>query len=212
MASLLPPDEEPGRTTGLKLAPFNPSSASVIAASLELLALQAGDVLFDLGCGDGRVMIEACRAQPGLRAVGIEYDQVFATRARDAVTAAGLADRVQVQHANVLDVDYSSATAVFVYLVPKGMQLVKPKLLELLAQGRRVVSYVFSVPGLQPAAVRDYKGTKVNYYDSSCIAAANAEPNRPEAALGVPASASDVTADGAATVSKVGGGSVVSEG
>jgi SAM-dependent methyltransferase len=161
---------------GENLAPFNPSMQPVVDTALELLKLSADDIFYELGCGDGRVMVAAAQATPGLRCVGVEYDEEYADRAKRAVDEAGLGERVSVLHANVLDVDISSATAVsvllsslsissaspysplttcvcpphqvFVYLVPKGMKCVAPHLKTLVEEkGGRVVSYVFSVPG-----------------------------------------------------------------
>mmetsp|Transcript_30029 Transcript_30029/g.50649 ORF Transcript_30029/g.50649 Transcript_30029/m.50649 type:complete len:181 (+) Transcript_30029:33-575(+) len=141
-------DAGPGPRIGENLAPFNPSMQPVVDTALELLALTDSDVLYELGCGDGRVMIAAAIATPGLRCVGIEYDAEYAERARRAVETAGLEERVSVIHGNVLDVYMSDATSVFVYLVPKGMKLVAPMLKSLVDErGGRIVSYIFSVPG-----------------------------------------------------------------
>jgi len=93
-------------------------------------------------------MVAAALATPGLRCVGVEYDAEYAGRARAAVAEAGLADRVTVLHANVLDVPFlADATCCFIYLVPKGMKLIADDLCTLVARGGRVVSYVFAVPG-----------------------------------------------------------------
>jgi Mycolic acid cyclopropane synthetase len=67
------------------LAPFNPSSDTSIAMALEMLNLQDDDVLFDLGCGDGRILIRAVQSRPDCRCVGIEIDNVFASRADEAI-------------------------------------------------------------------------------------------------------------------------------
>lgn len=156
--------EEESELLGTKLAPFNPSMPYVVEAALAMLQLSNEDVLYDLGCGDGRVMIAAALATPGLRCIGIEYDSKYAARAQEAVAAAGLTERVTVHHANVLDVSIADATAAFVYLVPKGMVLVAPALQKLIARGGRVVTYVFSMPDATPTQVEMAKGTKIYRY------------------------------------------------
>jgi cyclopropane fatty-acyl-phospholipid synthase-like methyltransferase len=131
------PSEE---RVGEKLAPFNPSSQPVIDCALEMLRLGPGDVLFDLGCGDGRVLVEACR-RTGAQGVGIEYDGALVRKARQAVENAGVCDSIQIRHESLEGVDLDKATAVFVYLVPEGMKLVAPKLASLIDRGGRVVAY-----------------------------------------------------------------------
>ena len=83
---------------GENLAPFNPSMQPVVDTALELLQLKAGDILYELGCGDGRVMVAAALATPGLKCVGVEYDLEFAERAKAAVADAGLRDRITVRN------------------------------------------------------------------------------------------------------------------
>lgn len=120
----------------------------VVSTALSLLQLNEEDVLYELGCGDGRVMIAAAQHTPGLRCVGVEYDRVFVDRAVAAVAEAGLEDVVRVLHEDVQNVLMDDATAVFVYLVPQGMRAMAPRLLDLLARGGRVVAYMFSLPGI----------------------------------------------------------------
>ncbi len=75
--------------------------------------------------------------------------------------------QVSILHQNVLDADISAATALFVYLVPEGMVLVKDRLAELVAAGSRVVSYVFSIPGMVPTRIVTYKKVmKIYLYTS----------------------------------------------
>jgi SAM-dependent methyltransferase len=129
-----------GELVGDGLAPFNPSGEGVIEAALLLLCLTPADLLFELGCGDARLLVAAAEAS-GARGVGIEYDSKFAQRAVALVRERGLQDQVTVQHANALDVDLDAATAAFVYLVPKGMAQLRGKLEGLLRRGGRVVTY-----------------------------------------------------------------------
>ena len=91
-----------------RLAPFNPTHESSIDVAIHLLQLQPSDVLFDLGCGDGRMIIRAASRVDGLRCVGIELDESLVARGRDMVVAktsadkAALTDRVEIRNGDVL--------------------------------------------------------------------------------------------------------------
>ncbi|CAM9674054.1 unnamed protein product, partial [Hapterophycus canaliculatus] len=148
---------------GQKLAPFNPSGDNVIQMAIEMLQLTRESVLYDLGCGDGRLLVEAVKSS-GARGVGVEYDKRYADRALKRVTDAELAQRINVIHGNVLDADIEGATAVFVYLVPAGMVALKDGLVSLLRAGSRVVTYVFAIPDLNPVRVEKFKATKIYLY------------------------------------------------
>ena len=151
---------------GNRLAPFNPTHESSIDVAINLLQLQPSDVLFDLGCGDGRMIIRAASQVDGLRCVGIELDESLVARGRDMAIAktsadkAALTDRVEIRNGDVLaemkmigqpppqrnDTDIldgckltllDDATAVFVNLLPQGLKKVKV-LLEESAKRRRL--------------------------------------------------------------------------
>lgn len=164
--------EDVGSTTiGMKCAPFNPTNRDCISIALEMLEVQSDDVLFDLGCGDGRFLIQGCQQFPTITGVGIEYDSLLCARAREAIAAADLNDRIVIHHQNVIDCNLSTATAIFVYLVPTGIAAIRPSLEAAIARGVRVATYVFSIPGLTPERVEVYKqSTKLYlYHASSCI-------------------------------------------
>lgn len=128
-----------------KLAPFNPTPACAIAQALTALDVGPGDTLYDLGCGDGRLLVEA--GKRGASAVGVEHDARYAERALEAVRGGGLAETVRVVHGDACEVDLSPATKIFVYLVPTGLQIMEPKLAAALERGVPIASYLFSVPG-----------------------------------------------------------------
>ena len=94
-----------------RLAPFNPTHESSIDVAIDLLELQSSDILFDLGCGDGRMLLRAASQVDGLRCVGIELDESLAARGRENMDMAkrssdndkaALADRVEIRHGDVL--------------------------------------------------------------------------------------------------------------
>jgi len=150
---------------GITCAPFNPTNSDCVAVALDMLQIRDGDVIFDMGCGDGRFLVQGCLQFPGVRGVGIEYDSLLCERAIGQVSASGLSGRVDILHQNVVDCDISSATAIFVYLVPTGIAAIRGALEEAIARGVRVVTYVFSIPGLVPSRVEVYKqSTKLYLY------------------------------------------------
>ena len=104
---------------------------SVIAAARSLLSpFTDTSVVYDVGCGDGRVLIAlASTSTEGAAFVGVEIDGERAEEARRNVEAAGLAERITILCSNALTVDYSSCTHMFLYLVPRGLRIFKPVLL-----------------------------------------------------------------------------------
>ncbi|TDH65533.1 hypothetical protein CCR75_007454 [Bremia lactucae] len=114
-----------------KLAPFIPSGNGVLDHALDLLALSNEDILFDLGCGDARVLVHAAE-KTSARCIGVEYDMDLIRRARTRVEVAhehGMKARVDIRHGDALKVDLTLATALFLYLVPQGIKILLPKYL-----------------------------------------------------------------------------------
>jgi len=115
-------------------APARPSQEPapdvVIDRMLDLMRLGPNDVLADLGCGDGRILIQAVR-RSGCRAIGVEIDPEMADRARQAVAIAGLSDRIEILTCDVLDFDPEAygVTAITAYLYPELLAKLTPKLL-----------------------------------------------------------------------------------
>ena len=111
-----------------------PSAAIDVAANL--IQLTSSDTLYDVGCGDGRVIIHLASTTPCRRFVGIEIDEDRAKEAQTNVEQATLLGQIPegvsivIRRENALEVDYSEATAVFLYLVPRGLRLIKPILLQ----------------------------------------------------------------------------------
>ncbi|GMI43485.1 hypothetical protein TrCOL_g4301 [Triparma columacea] len=156
-----------------KLAPFNPTDISAQQAGVKLLGLKSEDVLYDLGCGDGRFLFTAFLSNPTMKAlVGVEYDRVYYERClATAKSIPPCKDKISFIHGDVLEVDLSEATCIFVYLVPEGLKQIEGKLHEFLGRGgTRIVSYMFSVPNLNPVEVVSTKGAcKVQLYDSTSL-------------------------------------------
>ncbi|KAF4031326.1 Methyltransferase domain [Phytophthora infestans] len=121
---------------------------SAFRRALELVHADASDVVYDLGCGDGRLLIDAAR-RFGVRAVGVEIDPKRAQQARDAAEANGVGHLVTVYQANALEFDIpAEATIIFLFLISRGLSLVRPKLEKL--QACRVITYLYRIPNLTP--------------------------------------------------------------
>ncbi|KAG3192557.1 hypothetical protein PC128_g10505 [Phytophthora cactorum] len=121
---------------------------SAFRRGLELVHVDASDVVYDLGCGDGRLLIDAARSF-GVRAVGVEIDPKRVQQARDAAETNGVGHLVTVHQANALEFDIpADATVVFLFLISRGLSLVRPKLEKL--QACRVITYLYRIPNLSP--------------------------------------------------------------
>ena len=116
------------------------------------MQLKGDDVLYDFGCGDGRLIIGAAQLNPDLKCVGIELDNKFSSRAFESVQKAGLEDRVKIISGDVQEVmsrqnHMQHCTAAFVYLLPKGLNEIKFILERVRGkENGRVVSYMFQIP------------------------------------------------------------------
>jgi SAM-dependent methyltransferase len=118
---------------------YEPSPPEVVRAMLELAGVGPADVVYDLGCGDGRIVIEAARRY-GARGVCVEIDPQLLAEARANAAAAGVTQRVLFLQQDLLDTRLSDATVVTLFLSRDMNERLKPKLRRELAPGARVVS------------------------------------------------------------------------
>ena len=132
-------------TTDKSIAPFVPSPMDVVKMMLDLADLQPGELLFDLGCGDGRIVLSAVKDY-GSMAMGVDLNARFVEEARKKAEKLGLMDRAQFVDGNMFDVDLRSADVVTMYLLRKANEQVKPKLESELKIGARVITHDFPIP------------------------------------------------------------------
>ncbi len=126
-----------------------PSPPEVIAAMLDLADVRSGDIVYDLGCGEGEIVIAAARRY-GVRAVGVELDHERVENAEKNAASAGVGDRVTFIERDLFEVDIRDATVVTLYLLPELMRRLKPKLLRELRPGTRIVAHDFPLPDWPP--------------------------------------------------------------
>ena len=128
---------------------FVPLPMGTVRQMLKLARIKKGDVLYDLGSGDGRVVIEAARAY-GVKAVGIESWYFAYIISKIRLKLSGVSDRVKIVKNDMFKEDLSEATVVTLYLTAKLNRLLKPKLEKELKRGTRVVSAAHEMPGWKP--------------------------------------------------------------
>lgn len=129
--------------------PYEPSSDQAISAMIELAQPRADDVVYDLGCGDGRVVIEAAR-RSGARGVGVDLDPKLVRRAEANAVRAGVASRVRFRTEDLFETDLREASVVLLFLWPEVNRKLLPKLLRELRPGARIVSNMHDMGAYAP--------------------------------------------------------------
>ena len=127
---------------------FVPTPPSAVARMVEMADIRPGDSVYDLGCGDGRIVIAAAKEQK-IKAVGVDIDPERVAESRENVRAAGLESSVEIRQADVFDLDLSGADVVFLYLTPRLNARLMPQLSKLKA-GARIISYEFDMGAAKP--------------------------------------------------------------
>jgi 16S rRNA A1518/A1519 N6-dimethyltransferase RsmA/KsgA/DIM1 with predicted DNA glycosylase/AP lyase activity len=133
-----------------KLAPFFATPQVVLDKMLQLAELKPGEKMFDLGSGDGRIVIAAARKYKA-DATGVELDDSLYRQSMDRIKTLGLASTARIIHGDLLKQDYSSADVLTVYLLPVGNGLVSPILEKQLKKGVRIVAHDFEFTAWTPA-------------------------------------------------------------
>jgi len=132
-----------------KLAPYYPTPETIVEKMLEFGELKPGEKMFDLGSGDGRVVIMAARKFKA-DATGVEFDKDLWKQSMDRIRSLGLSDRARIINGDIMKQDYSSADLITVYLLPSSNDKVRPLLEKQLKKGARVVSHDFEFSGWVP--------------------------------------------------------------
>lgn len=145
-----------------KLAPYVRSPQPIVVKMLEIAGLKSGETLFDLGCGDGRIVATAAK-EFGARAVGVELSPALAKRAKEAVESLGLQQQVKIIEGDMMGVDLSAADVVALYLLTEANEQLRPKLEKELKPGARVVSLEFRIKGWKPARVEKVEAHRHPY-------------------------------------------------
>jgi Methyltransferase domain len=129
--------------------PYVPTHEKVVAEMLKVAKVGKNDVLYDLGSGDGRIVITAAK-QFGTRGVGVDIDPARVTEARENAKKAGVTDKVKFLQQDLFETDIREATVVTLYLLPEVNLRLRPKLLSDLKPGTRVVSHNYDMGDWAP--------------------------------------------------------------
>ena len=140
-----------GRSDAADLAPFVPTPMNVVEKMLEMARVDSGDIVYDIGCGDGRIVIKAAQTY-GAQGVGIEIDPFLIEESRAGARTAGVEGQVEFLLADATTVDISRATVVAMYLLPESCAILRPQL-ERLESGSMVVTHDFHIPGWEDKLV-----------------------------------------------------------
>jgi predicted RNA methylase len=137
-----------------KLAPYFPTPLSIVEQMLKLGSLKTGEKMFDLGSGDGRIVIMAAQKFKA-DAAGVEFDEDLVKQSTAKIKKLGLSDHARIIQGDILAQDYSSADLLTVYLLSESNDKVRPILEKQLKKGTRVVAHDFEFAGWTPVKVVD---------------------------------------------------------
>jgi tRNA A58 N-methylase Trm61 len=142
---------------------YVPTPPEVVSAMLKLANVTKNDVVYDLGCGDGRIVIAAAK-EFGARGIGIDIDPQRIAEANENAKQAGVTDKVKFMQADLFESSFSEATVVTLYLLPSLNVKLRPKLWKELKPGTRIVSHSFDMGDWQAEKTIDVDGRKVYFW------------------------------------------------
>src|SRR5579862_4906214 len=137
-----------------QLAPYYPTPQIVVEKMLQLGGLKAGEKMFDLGSGDGRIVIMAAQKFKA-DATGVEFDDALFKQSMAKIQSLGLAASARIIHGDLLKQDYASADLLTVYLLPMSNDKVTPILEKQLKKGTRIVAHDFEFSNWKPEKIQD---------------------------------------------------------
>jgi Methyltransferase domain len=143
--------------------PYVPTPQSVVDAMLKVAKVGKNDVLYDLGSGDGRIVVTAAQ-KFGTQGVGIDIDPQRIAEANQNAQKAGVSDRVKFVQQDLFNTDLSKATVVTLYLLPDINLKLRPKLFKELKPGTRIVSHAFHMGDWKPQQTLNVDGKTIYYW------------------------------------------------
>ena len=143
--------------------PYVPTPMKTVGRMLEMAKVKPTDVLYDLGSGDGRIVISAVRDYGAARAVGVDINPVRIRESNENARKAGVTDKVKFYEANIFEHDFSEATVLLMYLLTEVNIKLRPRILTLLKPGTRVVTHDFDMGEWEPDDVASMDGFRHVY-------------------------------------------------
>lgn len=144
-----------------KLSPYVASPVHVVDRMLELAKVKPGETLYDLGCGDGVILVEAVQ-KFNVKAVGVEISPKLVARAEQRIERAGVTQQARVVQGDLLNVDLTGADVVAIYLGTQLNAQLRPRLEKYLKPGARVVSHDYPIKGWKPTKVETTDGKQAH--------------------------------------------------
>lgn len=142
---------------------YVPTPQPLVDAMLKMAKVKQGDVLYDLGSGDGRIPITAAK-DFGVRAVGIDIDPVRIEEAKANARKAGVTDLVTFRNEDLFQADFSEASVITLYLLDSLNEKLRPKLLSDLKPGTRIVSHAFRMGDWEPEQTQEIDGKTIYFW------------------------------------------------
>ncbi|HTM34649.1 MAG TPA: 50S ribosomal protein L11 methyltransferase [Vicinamibacterales bacterium] len=142
---------------------YVPTPEAVVEAMLQVANVGKNDIVYDLGCGDGRIPVTAAKKY-GATGVGIDIDPQRIKEAKENVAKNNVGDKVTIVQGDLFEQDLSKATVVTLYLLPSLNVKLMPKLMKELRPGTRIVSHAFDMGDWKPEKELDVEGRKVYFW------------------------------------------------
>jgi|SRR5580704_5344897 SAM-dependent methyltransferase len=143
-----------------KVVPYVPTGPETVAAMLKLAGMTKNDLVIDLGCGDGRIVIAAAK-EYGAHGIGVDIDPERIKEANENAGKEGVTNLVEFRQGDLFDADIRKATVVTLYLLPSVNMKLRPKLWRELKPGTRVVSHTFDMEDWKPDKVEEVGGSQI---------------------------------------------------
>jgi hypothetical protein len=160
------PEGGVARAQEAKIVPYVPTPQDVVERMLELAQVKKSDVVYDLGSGDGRIVITAAKKY-GVKAIGFEIDPERIKESRENIRKEGVGNLVEIRDQDIRTVDLSPASVLTMYLLPEVNLMIRPNIWKQMKPGSRVVSHDFDMGDWKPAKevhIKDKTGWDHNLY------------------------------------------------
>ncbi len=157
---LCPANAQPVEIAPQLDVPYVPTPMPVVDAMLDLAKVGKSDVVYDLGCGDGRIVVRAA-SRFGCRGVGVDLNPERVKEAKENAVKSGVTQLTRFEVGDVFDFDFSPATVVTMYLLPSVNLKLRPRLLKELKPGTRIVSHDFNMGDWAPQTTREVSRSRI---------------------------------------------------
>ena len=139
-----------------KIVPYVPTPQAVVDRMLELAQVKKGDVVYDLGSGDGRIVVTAAKKY-GVQAIGFEIDPQRIKESHENIKKAGVENLVEIRQQDIRTVDLSQASVLTMYLLPEVNLMIRPNIWKQMKPGSRIVSHDFDMGDWKPLKTEEIK-------------------------------------------------------